>query len=94
MADRGKQAAASDMPSRRRAFRAANAFAATAIGHRSAGKYLAAPHGKPAPRLGRRQRPERAIGDDCSAEIISYKPGTWEWDLERHVAAAQTARVA
>ena len=33
MADRGKQAAASDMPSRRRAHRPANAFAATAIGH-------------------------------------------------------------
>jgi hypothetical protein len=31
--------------------------------------------------------------DDGSAEIITYKPGTWERDLERHAAASQTARV-
>jgi hypothetical protein len=32
--------------------------------------------------------------DDGSVEIISYKPGTWEQDLERHAAtASQAARV-
>ena len=65
-------------------------------------KYLAAHRGKPTPVYlpyvmdvwdgGKVLSLQWA--DDGSVEIISYKPGTWEQDLERHAAtASQAARV-
>jgi hypothetical protein len=65
-------------------------------------KYLAAHRGKPTPVYlpyvmdvwdgGKVLSLQWA--DDGSVEIISYKPGTWERDLERHaVAASQAASV-
>ena len=65
-------------------------------------KYLAAHRGKPTPVYlpyvmdvwdgGKVLSLQWA--DDGSVEIISYKSGTWEQDLERHAAtASQAARV-